>query len=60
MQFLQVHPETRSLRVKTLPGYHKLCVIFGEECSDSRHFSLSHDADPSNELLVLITGMFSV
>ncbi|KAJ1413099.1 Myb/SANT-like domain [Sesbania bispinosa] len=50
-----VHPEARSLRVKTLPGYHKLCVIFREGSSDTRYIRLSHEADPSFELSMLIT-----
>lgn len=58
IQFVQVHPEARSLRVKTLPGYRKLCVIFGEESSDTRYIRLSHNADPRSELPVFITGMF--
>ncbi|KAK7351341.1 hypothetical protein VNO77_10715 [Canavalia gladiata] len=54
--YTKVHPEARSLRVKTLPGYRKLCVIFGEESSDTRYIRLSHNTDPSCELPVLITG----
>ncbi|KAJ1382528.1 Myb/SANT-like domain [Sesbania bispinosa] len=50
-----VHPEARSLRVKTLPGYRKLCVIFREGSSDTRYIRLSHEADPSCELSMLIT-----
>lgn len=55
--FVQAHPEARSLRVKTLQGYRKLCVIFGEESMDTRYIHLSHNADPNSELSMLITGM---
>ncbi|KAK7283134.1 hypothetical protein RIF29_12445 [Crotalaria pallida] len=44
--YIKAHPEARSLRVKTLPGYHKLRVIFGVECSDTRYIRLSHYAQP--------------
>ncbi|XP_061365263.1 uncharacterized protein LOC133308635 [Gastrolobium bilobum] len=54
--YTKVHPETRSLRVKTLPGYHKLCVIFGEESFDTRFIRISHIADASSELPMLISG----
>lgn len=58
LQFVQAHPEARSLRVKTLPGYRKLCVIFGEERSDTRYTHLSHNAHPSSESPALIIGVF--
>ncbi|XP_027355321.1 uncharacterized protein LOC113865140 [Abrus precatorius] len=54
--YTKAHPEARSLRVKTLPGYCKLCVIFGEESPDTRYFRLSHNADPNSESPELITG----
>jgi hypothetical protein len=33
-----------------------LCDIFGEERSDGRYSRLAHNADPSAELPVLMTG----
>ncbi|RYR33700.1 hypothetical protein Ahy_A10g048318 isoform B [Arachis hypogaea] len=54
--YIKVHPEARALRVKTLPGYRKLCVIFGEECSGTRYIQLSRNADPSCEMPMLIAG----
>ncbi|XP_054799451.1 uncharacterized protein LOC129303898 isoform X2 [Prosopis cineraria] len=54
--YTKVHPEARSLRVKTLPGFRKLGVILGEECSDKRYSLLASIADPSGELPTLITG----
>lgn len=55
---MQAHPEARSLRVKTLPDYWKLCVIFGAESSDARYVHLAHNADLSSELPMYITGLF--
>lgn len=43
--------------MKTLPSYHKLCVIFGEELADGRYSRLARNADPSGELPVSMTGM---
>jgi hypothetical protein len=54
---MQEHPDARSYRVKTLPSYHKLCVIFGEEHSDGRYSRLARSADPSGEVPVSMTGM---
>ncbi|XP_038897696.1 uncharacterized protein LOC120085651 isoform X1 [Benincasa hispida] len=50
------HPDARSYRVKTVPSYHKLCFIFGEESSDRRYSRLAHDTDPSNGVPVLMTN----
>ncbi|XP_048332023.1 L10-interacting MYB domain-containing protein isoform X1 [Ziziphus jujuba] len=50
------HPDARSYRVKTVPGYHKLCVIFGEESSDGRYSRLARNADHMNDLPVLMSG----
>ncbi|KAL3023262.1 hypothetical protein AAZX31_04G058600 [Glycine max] len=53
--YTKAHPEARSLRVKTLPDYWKLCVIFGAESSDARYVHLAHNADLSSELPMYIT-----
>ncbi|PON85084.1 Myb/SANT-like domain containing protein [Trema orientale] len=54
--YIQVHPDARCYRVKTIPGFHKLCVIFGEEHSDGRYSRLARDAEPICELPVLMTS----
>lgn len=55
---MQVHPDARSYRVKTVPGFIKLCVIFGEELSDGRYSRLARDVDPVGESPVLMTSTF--
>ncbi|KAK7293115.1 hypothetical protein RJT34_15976 [Clitoria ternatea] len=54
--YTKAHPEARPLRVKTLPGYRKLCVIFGEESSDTRYIRSAHNVDSRSELPILLTG----
>ncbi|XP_035538979.1 L10-interacting MYB domain-containing protein isoform X2 [Juglans regia] len=54
--YTKEHPDARSYRVKTLPSYHKLCAIFGEEHSDGRYSRLSRNEEPSGELPMLMTG----
>lgn len=53
---MQTHPDARCYRVKTIPGFHKLSVIFGEEHSDGRYSRLARDADSICELPVLMTS----
>lgn len=54
--YTKVRPDARSYRVKTVPGFHKLCIIFGEEHSDGRYGRLARDVDPVGELPVLMTS----
>ena len=53
---MQEHPDIRPYRVKTIPGYYKLCVIFGEESYDGRYSRLARNADPISEEPVLMIG----
>lgn len=57
---MQEHPDARSYRVKTVPSYHKLCVIFGEEMSDGRYNRLAQDLDSSCEIPVLMSGKYCI
>lgn len=54
--YTKAHPDARSYRVKTVPNYHKLCVIFGEENSDGRYSHLAQCDEFSSEATVLKTG----
>lgn len=54
--YLKVHPDARSYRVKMVPSYHKLCIIYGQERSDQRYSCLARNADPNNEISLLATG----
>ncbi|XP_008220650.1 PREDICTED: L10-interacting MYB domain-containing protein [Prunus mume] len=54
--YVKNHPDARQYRVKTVPGYNKLCVIFGEENSDGRYSRLACNSDPCGELPFLMTG----
>lgn len=47
---MQNHPDARSYRVKTIPGYNKLRVIFEEETYDGRYSRLACNSDPYGEL----------
>ncbi|XP_059592277.1 L10-interacting MYB domain-containing protein isoform X3 [Vitis vinifera] len=54
--YTKAHPDARTYRVKTVPSYHKLCVIYGQESSDGRYSRLARYADPICEVPVLMTG----
>lgn len=38
--YLQVHPEARSYRIKTVPYYNDLCLIYGNKASEQKGNSL--------------------
>ncbi|OWM86815.1 hypothetical protein CDL15_Pgr015851 [Punica granatum] len=54
--YTKEHPDARAYRVKTLPSFHKLCVIFGEESFDGKYSKLTLNIDPDCELPLLIPG----
>lgn len=56
MKCMQSHPDARSYRVKTVPSYHKLCVIFGQESCDGRYNRLAQNVGTDGDVTVLMTG----
>ncbi|XP_021899032.1 uncharacterized protein LOC110815515 isoform X1 [Carica papaya] len=54
--YLKEHPEAQSFLKKSLPSYHKLCVIYGEESSNGRRRQLAHNIDLESEGLNLMNG----
>ncbi|KAJ6745311.1 hypothetical protein OIU74_028071 [Salix koriyanagi] len=53
--YIKAHPDARSYRVKTVPGYQKLCVIIGQENSGGRYSRLAQCIDANEEIPVLMT-----
>ncbi|WCJ30413.1 L10-interacting MYB domain-containing protein [Euphorbia peplus] len=58
--YTKAHPDARSYRVKTVPSYQKLCVIFGEENFNGRYSRLARIEDPNIEMPVLMMGESSI
>ncbi|KAF2313038.1 hypothetical protein P3X46_019255 [Hevea brasiliensis] len=58
--YTNAHPDARSYRVKTVPSYQKLCVIFGQESSDGRYSRLARIVDPNGETPGLVIGYSGV
>ncbi|XP_017420008.1 uncharacterized protein LOC108330061 isoform X2 [Vigna angularis] len=47
--YTKAHPEARSLRVKTLPDYGKLCIIFGAKGEQKNDVFSNYDAGSTVE-----------
>ncbi|KAL0330883.1 UNVERIFIED_CONTAM: hypothetical protein Sangu_1633800 [Sesamum angustifolium] len=45
--YIKAHPDARSYRVKTVPCYHKLCVIYGQDKFDASYSRLVGVLDPA-------------
>ncbi|KAF8400481.1 hypothetical protein HHK36_013779 [Tetracentron sinense] len=48
--YTKAHPDARSYRVKTVPSYNKLCVIYGKESSDGRYNRLARNIDLEDDI----------
>lgn len=55
MKYMQSHPDARSYRVKTVPSYHKLRVIFELEIGDGRYNRLAQNAGFVDDVIDLMT-----
>lgn len=51
---MQEHPDARRYRVKTVPSYYKLCVIYGQDLFDKIHSRLDQNMGPDIEASGLI------
>ncbi|KAL2489932.1 hypothetical protein Fot_43224 [Forsythia ovata] len=47
--YIKAHPDARSYRVKTVPCYHKLCVIYRQDKLEGVYSSLADSISPTTE-----------
>ncbi|PSR91884.1 L10-interacting MYB domain-containing protein [Actinidia chinensis var. chinensis] len=52
--YIMAHPDARSYRVKTVPSYPKLCVIYGQDCPNGRYTRLACNVDPDSAVPLLV------
>nr|DAD28740.1 TPA_asm: hypothetical protein HUJ06_030208 [Nelumbo nucifera] len=47
--YIKAHPDARSYRIKTVPSYNNLCLIYGKESVDGRYSRLARNTDLEDE-----------
>lgn len=57
---MQEHPDAQLYRKKSVPGYHKLCFIYGQESFNQRSNYLVNSVDMRSTDPDLLIGMFLV
>ncbi|XWS58224.1 hypothetical protein CRYUN_Cryun08bG0016300 [Craigia yunnanensis] len=55
--YIKAHPNTQSYRNKSVPGYHKLCVIFGQESSNGRCSMAQRDLENEDPDVMIGDGI---
>lgn len=47
---MQIHPEARLYRTKSVPNFDDLCLIYGYTVADGRYSRSSHDVDVEDDI----------
>ncbi|KAK9077866.1 hypothetical protein SSX86_006204 [Deinandra increscens subsp. villosa] len=50
--YIEAHPDSRSYRVKTVPNYHKLCIIYGQNNSEGGCTHLTTSSTTNADILI--------
>lgn len=57
--YMQVHPDARSYRVKSVLSSHKLCIIYGQDKFDGSYSRLLDSVDPATGTSCMKIGTLS-
>ncbi|KAK9281087.1 hypothetical protein L1049_003980 [Liquidambar formosana] len=59
-EYIKLHPDARSYRIKTIPYYSDLCLIYQNATVEQKGYSLSQDANSlKSEMVGLLNGLES-